>query len=287
MTLTDTRPRREARQKADAPALPQPGPASPKLRPPRFGALRTMSALILREVGSTYGRSPGGYIWAIIEPLGMIFIMSLVFSFIVRSPSLGNSFILFFATGFLPYAFYSVLEGKTTRALKASSGLMAYPRILWIDVILARFTLTACTELLTISMILSIVVVWVDEHVIIDIIPMILALTIAALGGLGVGMINSLLNALFPLWRTIWSILTRPLMIASAVLYTYEDLPSAAQAIIWWNPLVHVTGLFRKGVYNTYEASYVSLIYCYGLGLVLVALGLLFLRAWYKKVLEA
>ena len=42
---------------------------SPELRPviqhTRFATLRTITALILREMATTYGRSPGGYVWAI------------------------------------------------------------------------------------------------------------------------------------------------------------------------------------------------------------------------------
>lgn len=267
-----------------APALPRrPGTHAR----PRFGTLRTLSALILREVGSTYGRSPGGYVWAILEPVGMIMIMSFVFSYIVRSPSLGTSFPVFFASGFLPYGFYTAIESKTTRAIKSTSALMAYPRILWIDVILARFILTVCTGLLTIAIIFTLILSTSDIRVTIDLVPILIALTIAALGGLGVGMVNAFLNAVFPLWSLIWGIVTRPLMIGSAVLYIVEDMPPTLRDILWWNPLVHVTGLFRKGIYNTYEASYASPIYCYAVGLTLVALGLLFLSAWYKKVIEA
>ena len=47
-------------------------PPQPMLKPPRFRALRTITALILREMGSTYGMSPGGYVWAVLQPVGMV-----------------------------------------------------------------------------------------------------------------------------------------------------------------------------------------------------------------------
>ena len=35
-------------------------------------SLRAVAALVLREMSTRYGRTPGGYLWAILEPLGMI-----------------------------------------------------------------------------------------------------------------------------------------------------------------------------------------------------------------------
>jgi len=86
-------------------------------------------------------------------------------------------------------------------------------------------------------------------------------------------MTNCLLIGLFPVWKTIWKILTRPLFIASGVLFIYEDMPSAVQNILWWNPLLHASGVMRTGFYPTYDAAYVSYGYTYGL-----ALGLIFIH---------
>ena len=80
--------------------------------------MRTIIALVLREMGATYGQSPGGYVWAIVQPIGIIVILSIGFSLLVRSPSLGTSFLLFYATGFLPFDMYSILTQKISAALK-------------------------------------------------------------------------------------------------------------------------------------------------------------------------
>ena len=48
-------------------------------------------------------------------------------------------------------------------------------------------------------------------------------------------------------------------------------MPTIFQSILWWNPLIHVTGLMRSGFYSTYEATYVSMPY------VLAVAGTLFL----------
>lgn len=57
-------------------------------------SMRSVSALMLREMSTRYGRTPGGYIWAILEPLGMIIILGLAFALLVRVPAMGTSFLL-------------------------------------------------------------------------------------------------------------------------------------------------------------------------------------------------
>jgi capsular polysaccharide transport system permease protein len=269
------------------PAAPAPADDSAQLPIPRFTAPRTIIALMLREVGSSYGRSPGGYAWVVLRTLGIILMMSVIFSFVVRSPSLGNSFVLFYATGWLAFGFYGEIEGKTKRSLRQMGGLLAYPRVVWLDVVLARVCLATVTEIFTMILVMALIIGFTGAHVAISIPPILTALAMAGLLGIGVGLMDCIMSGLYQLWAILWGIITRPLMIASGVLYIYEDLPRFARDILWYNPLVHVTGLFRTGFYETYDAAYVSLPYVFGLGLTLTMLGLIFMRAWYKLVLEA
>lgn len=260
--------------------------SSGQTKPPSYRAIRTIAALVLREMGSSYGDSPGGYIWAILQPLGMIAILSVAFSLIVRTPPLGTSFILFYATGYLPFHLYMVIAKKTATSLRYSRALLAYPSVTWLDAILARLILTTITEIAVICIVMGSILMTVETRTVIDILPMIQAVTLAIFIGLGVGMINCLLGGLFPVWILFWGIISRPLVIASGVLFLYRDMPPLVQNILWWNPLIHVTGLSRSGVYPTYDASYVSITYSLGVALVLIMLGLVFLRAHYKSVLE-
>lgn len=57
--------------------------------PQRGEALRVIAALMLREMSTRYGRTPGGYVWAVAEPLGLIIVLGLAFELIAQAPSLG------------------------------------------------------------------------------------------------------------------------------------------------------------------------------------------------------
>lgn len=265
-----------------------PGDAGPlpRLKPPRHRTLRTITALMLREMASTYGASPGGYVWAVLQPIGMLIILSVAFSLVMRSPSLGTSFILFYATGYMPYVIYVEIANKTGASLNYARALLAYPSVTWADAVLARFLLNMITNAMVFIIVMTGILWFVESRTVLDPMPVITAVLMAGLLGLGVGLCNAIIGGLFPVWTNVWRIVTRPLFLASAVIYIYEDLPAGAQSVLWFNPVVHVTGWSRTGFFPTYEASYVSLTYGFGVALALMFIGLVFMRAHYTKVLE-
>ncbi|PIE12391.1 MAG: sugar ABC transporter permease [Rhodobacterales bacterium] len=251
-----------------------------------FPALRVIVALILREMATTYGRSPGGYLWAIVEPVGMIVVLSFGFSLLMRSPSLGHSFMLFYATGYLVFNHYSRIYGSVVNSINYSRPLLKYPAVTWIDSMIARLTLALLTNLFNSFLIIGGTILVVGTSGVIDPVPVFLAFFLATMLGLGIGAMNSVLMGLFPIWRSLWNIAMGPLMIASAVIYIMEDLPDFAQNILWWNPLTHITGLSREGFFSTYHPNYISEVYVLVIGTVFLVLGLIFLRANYLKILN-
>lgn len=274
---------------SSSPATPNFPPAAvPTLRPARrrFAATRTIGALILREMSTRYGRTPGGYVWAVLEPLAAILFLSIGFSLVIRSPSLGTSFLLFYATGYLVFNLYQSISITTARAVIFSKPLLKFPAVTWIDAVLARFLLNSLTGILITLLLTGGVLVAVDARALLDLPVAIQALGLAMVLGLGVGTLNCVLTGLFPLWDVIWSIFTRPLFLASGILYLYEDLPPLAQDILWYNPLLHLTGLMRSAFYPTYSAPYVSNAYVLLTSLILLVLGLILMGRYHREILN-
>lgn len=260
---------------------PQPARSGPR----SFASGRAICALILREMATRYGRSPGGYLWAVVEPVGALFIMASLFSLLLRSPSLGSSFLLFYATGYLPFLLYSLVQGHVMQALAFSRPLMVYPAVSWIDAIAARFVLNTLTGVAVIGIVLSGILLFTDATAILDFGPLLLATALAALLGLGLGTLNCLLAGLFPAWAQIWSIANRPLLIAAGVFFVMEDLPGWVQGWLWWTPWIHITGLFRAGLYASYQPGGLSVALVLIWALVPLMLGLLLLRRYRQDIL--
>ena len=252
---------------------------------PVIASFRSIAALMLREMSSRYGQSVGGYIWAILEPLGTIAILAIGFSLIMHSPPMGTSFVLFYATGFLPFSLFQNVQLAVSRALIFSKPLLAYPAVGWIDAILARFLLNVLTGVLVTYILLAGILAVTDTTSPLLPGPVLGALALASLLGLGIGALNCFLMGVLPVWAQIWSIITRPLFLASGILLLLEDLPRWAQDILWFNPLVHVVALMRSGFYPMYQPQYVTISYALVVALLPLALGLLLLRRFHRKIL--
>lgn len=253
----------------------------------RFRAFRTIVALILREMTTTYGRSAGGYIWAVISPVAVIALMTVVFSAALRTPSLGTSFGLFYATGFLPFTFYMQSTNKIANALKFSRPLLRYPGVRYIDAILARFLLNLLTHVAVFYLLITAILYIYDIQTILNLKIIVLAFILTGLLGFGIGCLNCFLTMRFPVWGTLWGILTTPMLILSCILFIMEDIPAEFQSFLWFNPVAHLTGLMRTGFYPTYDATYVSIPYLLLFSLITLALGLVFLNRYHQDLLNS
>ena len=120
---------------------------------PAPSAHRAITALMLREMAATYGRSPGGWIWAVAEPVAAVTLLAFVFQLAFDAPPLGRSFVLFYATGYLPFMLFTDVSGKVANALRFSRPLLGYPAIVPIDALIARFLLNLITQILVVAMV--------------------------------------------------------------------------------------------------------------------------------------
>lgn len=264
------------------PQAPQPGSGLRR----SFGSARSIMALILREMSTQYGRSIGGYAWAILEPLGTVFLIALAFSLLVHAPALGNNFIFFYASGFLPFHAYQQISVFVARAMKFSKPLLFYPSVTWVDAVLARFFLNALTNVTVACIIFTCIYIFADIPVLIDVGPILIGFALMFLLGFGVGVMNCALLGLFPTWDMIWSIATRPLFLASGILFLYEDLPTQVKSILWYNPLLHIVGIARSGLFPSYRPEYTSIPYVLSIALITTVFGLLLLGRYHRDILQ-
>ncbi|WP_240602286.1 ABC transporter permease [Paracoccus endophyticus] len=257
-------------------------------RRPRFRMLRTIVALMLREISTTYGRSVGGYAWALLDPILGIALLTVVFQGALgaRNPMIGTNFPLFYATGYIPFAMYNDIAGKMAHALRYSRPLLAYPAVTFVDALVARWLLNVVTHLIVFVIVVGGIALFYRLPLVMDVGTVMQALALIGLLAAGLGTMNCFLIMRFPVWERAWSILTRPLFLMSAVFYTFESMPNVAQSILWWNPLVHLIGLLRRGVYGVYPADYVSVLYVVSLSVGLFLFGLLLLWRRYRDLLE-
>ncbi|MEL7150300.1 MAG: ABC transporter permease [Pseudomonadota bacterium] len=234
---------------------------------------RVLGALIIREMITRYGRSWGGYIWAVLEPVGIIIILSLAFSQVVKAPAIGTSFVFFYATGYIPFHFFHETATNTGASVSVNRPLLQLPMVTALDVVLARFLLSLITLIAVSFIIFTGMMFVIDEAVRLSFDHLFASMAAGAVFGLGVGAINASLFEFVPAWRQVWGIISRPLFIISGVFFTFDELPRNIREILWWNPLIHVVGEARKGFYPTYDGNYVEILFPVLLGAAMTVIG--------------
>jgi len=242
-------------------------------------------ALVVREMTTRYGNKFGGYMWAVLDPVLTVIILTTVFSAIARIPPLGRSFALFFATGYAVFYMYRSTSEQISAAVEANRALLNYPVVRPYDTIIGRFVLQVATLFVVNFLMFGCLYLAVPFEAL-DLRPMFVASSFAIILGAGVGSANIVWFHLSSTYQQIWGIINRPAFMVSGVFFLPEVIPNPYREILMWNPLVHLVGLFRTGFYPTYNPDYVSMPYIVGMSVFSIAFGLFLVWLFDAKLRE-
>lgn len=220
--------------------------------------LRVVHALMLREMITRYGSSRLGYLWAVIEPVGFIALLSVVFSQIAHAPPVGKSFPLFYATGYIAFHWVMETAGIVSRSIHVNRPLLVFPAVTPIDTLLARFLLQALTVMIVAAIIFSVILSIFPDAVSIRFDALLTAFALAMALGFSIGTFNAWAFSQSKTWEFVWNLLSRPLFLTSCIFFTFAIMPLFVREVLWWNPIIHIVGLMRAGFYPVYDPSYVS-----------------------------
>ena len=90
----------------------------------------------------------------------------------------------------------------------------------------------------------------------------------------------------WPTYENIWSMFSRPLFLASGVIFLIDDLPDPIFHILWWNPVAHVVAEMRHAFYPGYGTSFVSPGYVFLIAGISFLIGLISLHRFVYDVLD-
>ena len=219
---------------------------------------RIIVALVIREMTARFGSKVGGYAWAIAEPAAYILLLSAIFSAIGRRPPLGQSFLIFYSSGFIAMQFYTSLVGHINNAIKSNRALLSYPVVAPIDLIIGRFIMQTMTMTLIGHVVIGYAIIHSGEALQIRYEALIPAVLLGSLLATGVGLFNIVAFQKAPIYEQIFTVVTRPMFLISGVIFLPESIPPPFRDWILWNPVSHVILWFRTGIYPYYRAPFLD-----------------------------
>jgi capsular polysaccharide transport system permease protein len=247
--------------------------------------LRIIGLLIARQARTEFSQAPVKAGLGFLEPTIMIVIFYWIREFLQRDPRYGTSMLLFFATGFAPFYVFLNASSSARSAGRAMKSLRQFASITPLDVILANSiyrTIVVCPTYIGLFWLL-----WF--YGISEAIPYTLDKVIGPIAamftlGLGVGMFNAGLTAVFPAWRVIYGFFGRAIMLTSGVQRVVEYTPEMYRQYMVWNPIMHAVEWFRSGFYHLYPTYSLDIHYLVSWSGTTLLLGLAFERVTRERL---
>jgi len=206
-----------------------------------------IAAFIKRDIVTRYKRSVLGVIWTMLNPLGTMLIMVVVFSqlFRVEAPK----YPIYVLTGLIAWNFFAQTTTAAPQTLLWSGNLVH--RVYLPRTVFAITATGVGIVNLTLSMVpLAVVMLILRVPPGPELLAVPFAMLLLAAFALGLGLFISSMVVFFPDVLDIYSIVLTAWLYVSAVFYPYTVIPIQYR---WWffnlNPMYHLILLFRDPLY--------------------------------------
>jgi ABC-2 type transport system permease protein len=202
--------------------------------------------LVRRNIVARYKRSVLGVAWTMLKPLGIMVVMTIVFSQIFRGVKAYPAYIL---SGLVVWNFFSLTTSSSMQQ-------MAWGGVLFHRIYMPRTTFTVSavgTELvnLLLSIIPLLIVVLASGtslHLSLLFIP--ISIAILCIFTLGISLLLSAFSVYFPDLVEMYQVVLTAWMYLTPIIYPRDSLPARFQWIFTLNPMYYMVEIFRQPVYN-------------------------------------
>jgi len=262
------------------------------IRPPSFSPLNLLRelrglwqyrdlfyTLTVHRIKVRYKQSVLGLAWAILQPLSLMLIYTVIFSVIARVPSEGVPYAVFAYAALLPWTFFSSALTNATTGLVNHSALvtkvyfareilpLTYVSAALFDFCVASFFLVALFVYYDVS--LTVYALWA--------IPILALLTMLVTA---LSLVFSVIQVRFRDVGVAMPLLLQVWMFASPVVYPLSAVPQRWRGLYALNPMVGVIENFRRAVLQGVEPDFYSL----GVSAVIAVVVLPIAYLYFKKV---
>ena len=229
--------------------------------------------LVRRDIVARYKRSVLGIAWTMLQPLGMMAIMTVVFSSLFQSVKGYPTYIL---SGLVAWTFFS--QTTTAAIHQVVWGGTLFRRIYLPHTSFAISAIGTGVVNLALSLVPLIALMLVTGrplHWSVLFVPV--AIILLAAFALGVGLILSALGVYFPDVVEMYQIILVAWMYLTPIIYPEEILPDAYR---FWitnlNPMYHMVNIFRKPLYDGVLPEWNELVIAVVIAVITLVIGWLF-----------
>lgn len=236
--------------------------------------LQVVHALLLRETKTRFGANQLGYVWAVAEPALWIGMFAGIFALLGRLAPPGMSVVAFLVTGIVPFVLFRDTAQRCMSAIEANKGLLFYPQVRPLDLVVARAALEAATHTVVMCLFMAGLALWEGPPRIDNLLQVLAGLGLASGLGVSLGLVCCGMNVYSATVERLFPAVLRLLFWGSAIFHPVETLPQNIRDVLLLNPVAHAVELVRDGWFPGYDARHVDPSYVLTSILVLLFFGL-------------
>ncbi len=231
-------------------------PALRRVRP--LAALRDLRAhgdllltLSLHRVKVRYKQSRLGILWAVLQPLAMMLVFTLMFSLLRSAPAGDTPFPLFAYSALIPWTVFSGGLTNAAGALTAHASLLTkatFPR----EILPVTYVVAAVVDLALASLLLAVLMIWFGVALTWTALWAVPAIALLILYLLGLGLFLSALQVRYRDVALAMPVVVQIWLFATPVIYSLETvrtgLPRSLYTVYTLNPMAGIVDTFRRGI---------------------------------------
>ncbi len=236
--------------------------------------LLTMS---VHRIRVRYKQSALGIAWAILQPVSLMLIYTIIFSLFARMPDTGAPYALFAYAALLPWSSFSTALTNATNGLVSNSQLITkvyFPR----EILPLSYIIAALFDLLIASTVLAGLMIYYGVPLTLNLLYVVPIIAVMTMFLTAMALILSAMQVrlrdigvAMPLLLQLW-------MFASPVIYPLDAVPAAWRSVYALNPMVGVIENFRRVVLGNAAPDWGSLLIAVAVSLVLLPIAYIYFK---------
>jgi lipopolysaccharide transport system permease protein len=234
----------------------------------------------VREIKIRYKQSFIGIGWAVLQPLILMIIFSIIFSLFLPMPKTNVPYPIFSYTAVLPWTFFSTSLSFAIPSLVSNMGLITkvyFPR----EILPIASVGAALFDYLVASSIFIAMLAWYRVPVTSAMLWVPILLVIQVILTLGIVLPVSAMNVFYRDIRFVIPLAVQIWMYASPIIYPIDLVPGKLKMLYFINPMAGIIDSFRRVILQGIPPD------PYELGLsALISIGLFFIGYWFFKKKE-
>jgi lipopolysaccharide transport system permease protein len=222
------------------------------------GLLRAMTATHLKM---RYRYSLLGWCWAVLQPLALMVLYTLIFSYLVRYKDASSPYALFVFAGLTPWAFFSTSISTSAAGMLSHRSLMAtvyFPR----EIVPISFVIASLIDLTIAFIVLLMMMAYYSISISWTVFFAIPIFGILSILVLSICLIVSSMQVRIRDISVALPLLLQVLVFTAPIVYPASAVPAPIQSLYWFNPFAILVQSFREAVIGGGVPRAGDMVYC-------------------------